>query len=213
MHPQLLVQTDYSLYLLRQLATLLELLQKEGIDILNNDNSQDKCWQGVIEIAIQDNGENERRYEWDIICSFHNEASIADKSASTSCRILYAQSIFWHYSFEERLPMDAWLAWSWSGQHQERMGKFGREIITTMPEMHTRSLRLWPALKLKWTQMSSRHGIENLLRSHSKQFQRPNTKLMQWSISILKVEIGPMVRSRAIFMLLIGIETTPEPTC
>jgi len=35
------------------------------------------------------------------------------------------------------------------------------------------------ALKLKWTQMSSRHGIENLLRSHRKQFQRPNTKLMQ----------------------------------
>ena len=31
MHPQLRVQTDYSLYLLRQLATSLELSKKEGL--------------------------------------------------------------------------------------------------------------------------------------------------------------------------------------
>ncbi len=36
------LQTGYSLYLLRQLASSLELSKKEGIDILNNDNSQDK---------------------------------------------------------------------------------------------------------------------------------------------------------------------------
>ncbi len=43
MNLPLLVEADYSLYLLRQLATLLELSTKEGIDILDNDNSQDKC--------------------------------------------------------------------------------------------------------------------------------------------------------------------------
>ncbi len=42
MHSHLRVLTDYSLFFLRQLATLLELLEKEGIDILNNDDSQDK---------------------------------------------------------------------------------------------------------------------------------------------------------------------------
>ncbi len=42
-HPHLRDQTDYRLYLLRQLATLIELSKKEGIDILNNDNIQDKC--------------------------------------------------------------------------------------------------------------------------------------------------------------------------
>jgi hypothetical protein len=45
------------------------------MDILNNDNSQDKCWQGVNESVLQDNGENEWSYEWNIISTFHDEAS------------------------------------------------------------------------------------------------------------------------------------------
>ncbi len=35
---------------------------------------------------LQDNGENERRYERDLVRTFHYEASTADKSASASCR-------------------------------------------------------------------------------------------------------------------------------
>ncbi len=39
-----------------------------------------------MESAIQDNGENEQQYERDIICTVHNEASIAANSASATMK-------------------------------------------------------------------------------------------------------------------------------
>ena len=47
------------------------------------------------------------------------------KAQARAADFLYAWSIFWYNCFEEGLPMDAWPAWSWAGQHQAGVGNFG----------------------------------------------------------------------------------------
>ncbi len=74
-----------------------------------------------------------------------------------------------------------------------------------MLDMHTLSLKLCLALNWKWTQRSSRNGIATTFPSQA--ISEAQYQINAVINNSLKVEIGPIVRSRAIFMALSVTET------